>query len=238
MRKGKMNYFIEGLQGSGKSTLVERLSDKYKDILEKYSKIREDIEGHTVSEGTHKVVCYTKIITDISGFYKELEQYEIYNGNLELKEFEEIVLSRFLKWDGKNQIFECSIFQNIIENLMLYLELTDEEILGFYKKIAQALSNKDIKILYLNLEDIQAGIEIIKKERSDDAGNELWFPLMIKYLEDAPYSKKHNLKGMEGLISHLERRKALERRIIQEIFDNVTFVLTAKKYDLDLYFNK
>jgi signal recognition particle GTPase len=26
-----MNYFVEGLQGSGKSTLVGKLSDKYKD---------------------------------------------------------------------------------------------------------------------------------------------------------------------------------------------------------------
>jgi thymidylate kinase len=28
-----MNYFVEGLQGSGKSTLVKKLSEKYSDYL-------------------------------------------------------------------------------------------------------------------------------------------------------------------------------------------------------------
>ena len=28
-----MNFFIEGLQGSGKSTLVQKLADKYKDCV-------------------------------------------------------------------------------------------------------------------------------------------------------------------------------------------------------------
>ena len=29
----EMNYFVEGLQGSGKSTLVNRLSERYPDCL-------------------------------------------------------------------------------------------------------------------------------------------------------------------------------------------------------------
>ena len=79
-----MNYFVEGLQGSGKSTLVQRLSelnpdctavregdyspvelawcaymneDKYKEILDKYSDIRSEIEKKTHSEGDKRIVC-------------------------------------------------------------------------------------------------------------------------------------------------------------------------------------
>lgn len=41
------------------------------------------------------IITYTRIITDIPDFHKELEQYEIYNGLKSKAEFEEIVLSRF-----------------------------------------------------------------------------------------------------------------------------------------------
>ena len=40
------------------------------------------------------------------------------------KAFEAVVLERFGNWNGEGQIFECSMFQNIIENQMLYLEFS------------------------------------------------------------------------------------------------------------------
>ena len=135
-----------------------------------------------------------------------------------------------MKWDGQGQIFECSIFQNIIENQMLYLTMTDEEILDFYGRLKQILSGKQYQIIYLDVDDIRSTIEVIKKERSDENGNELWFPLMVRYIEESPYAKEHSLHGMEGLLTHLERRKALEHRIINEIFKDETIV--AKNYKL------
>ena len=78
-----MNYFVEGLQGSGKSTLVKRLSEKYSDymesfegdyspvelawcayvdketygmILEKYNDICSEIEEKSVEEDDHMVI--------------------------------------------------------------------------------------------------------------------------------------------------------------------------------------
>ena len=255
----KTNYFVEGLQGAGKSTLLQRLSDKlenykvfregdyspvelawcayvteeqYGKILVRYDCLKDEIADKTVVEGEHRVICYTRILTDVQGFHKDLEQYEIYNGNLDRESFEKVVLSRFAAWNGTGQIFECSIFQNIIENQLLYLMMTDEEILDFYRKLGEVLADKPFKILYLDVEHIREGIEIIRKERSDDKGNELWFPLMIKYLEESPYGKKNALRGMDGLIAHLERRKALEHRIIKEVFPEHAVILKAKAYEL------
>ena len=143
-----------------------------------------------------------------------------------------MILERFSKWTGKKQIFECSIFQNIIENQLLYLCMTEEEIMSFYRKVKQVLDNKEFQILYLDVEDIHNTIEIIRTERSDENGNELWFPLMIRYIEESPYGKEHHLKGMEGLLTHLERRKALEHQIIDEIFSKNTIMLKSKNYEL------
>ena len=254
------SYFIEGLQGSGKSTFVRHLSqklkeyevfhewdyspvelawcayvtgDQYEDILKKFPDLKEEIINKTVAEGNRKIICYTQILTDTEGFYKDLEQYEIYNGNLDKKQFEDVILKRYADWTGKNQIFECSVFQNIIENQLLYLMMSEDEIVGFYRKLKAVMQGKTYKIVYLDSEDILRDIEIIKKERSDDEGNELWFPLMIRYLEDSPYGKKHSLHGMDSLIAHLERRRNLEHRLINEIFMDHAMVLKAKAYDLD-----
>lgn len=101
-----MTYFVEGIQGSGKSTLVKLLSEKcpdhkvleegdyspvelawcaymgmedYRAALEKHTSLRPEIEAKTHFEDDHAVVCYTKIRTDDRNFYQAMEKYEIYN---------------------------------------------------------------------------------------------------------------------------------------------------------------
>lgn len=254
------SYFIEGLQGAGKSTLQRKLSDRlpeytvfregdyspvelawcaytteeqYQNVLARYPMLAEEIKGKTVLEGEHKIICYTQILTDVSDFHRNLEKLEIYNGNLDRESFEKVILERFGRWNGVGQIFECSIFQNIIENQMLYLLMTDDEILDFYRRLKKVLADKPYRIVYLDVEDIPAAIDIIRKERSDDAGNELWFPLMVWYLEESPYGKAHGLTGLDGLLGHLEKRRALERRIMGEVFGENAVVVRAKEYSIN-----
>ena len=120
-----MNYFVEGLQGSGKSTMVRKLSelnlgytavregeyspvelswcayvnsDQYEEILNRYPDLRSEIEGKTYSEGNKKIICYTKITTDKRAFYQDLEHYEIYNNRVPFDNFRSIVLERYRKW--------------------------------------------------------------------------------------------------------------------------------------------
>lgn len=96
------NVFVEGIQGMGKSTLVNAISkefpqyhvcrewdyspidlawctwmtkEEYENILEKYKEIQEEIVKKTVEEHGHYVISYLQVITDIPNFHKDLEAY-------------------------------------------------------------------------------------------------------------------------------------------------------------------
>ena len=257
-----MNYFIEGLQGSGKSTLADRIAKKYPDytlfregdyspvelawcayvteeeyrsVIDKYSDIRTLIEEKSHTENDHKVICYTQVITDIPGFYKDLERYEIYNGRRSFADFKEIVFSRYKRWNGEKMIFECALFQNIIEDMILYRDASDQEIMDLYTELGEILCDRDFHILYLETENIAGNLCVIRKERSDDKGNELWFPLMLEYFDNSPYAVKRGLSGEQELINHFTHRQELELRICREIFPDKVTVLRSKNYtDKDL----
>ena len=96
------NVFVEGIQGMGKSTLLNTIlttypeiqviregdfspvdlawctwmsKDEYEKVLNKYAPLRDEINKNTVRENNHFIISYTKIITDIPGFHKDMEQY-------------------------------------------------------------------------------------------------------------------------------------------------------------------
>ncbi len=257
----KVNYFIEGLQGSGKSTLTTNMvkkhteltavregdyspvelawcsyvsHDKYNEILDKYSGIRTSIEEKSHIENDHVIICYTQIITNIEGFHKDLEQYEIYNGQIQFDEFKKIVLNRFERWNGKDMIFECSLFQNIVEDMLLFRDVSDDEIIRFYEEIENVLRDKEYQILYLETENVSENIDIIRKERSDEHGNEMWFPLMLGYFNESPYAKNKGVSGEEALLKHFLHRQELELRICKEVFTDRYKVLKSKKYEFYL----
>ena len=190
----------------------------YQEILEKYGSIREEIEKFSVKEGDKIIICYTRIITDIPGFHKDLEQYEIYNNRRSFEEFKSIVLGRFERWDGDKQIFECSLFQNIVEDLILFRKMPDDEIIDFYREIRRALDGREFQIIYLKTEDVAANIDVIRKERSDEQGNELWFPMMCEYFNTSPYAVERGLSGEAALLEHFVHRQELELRICREVF--------------------
>ncbi len=252
-----MNFFAEGLQGSGKSTLVQRLSEQrpdypvyregdyspvelawcawltgaqYRKIEEKYASIRPLIREKTVREGPRYVVCYTQVRTDAPGFYGEMERYEIYHGLVSWEEFAAIRLGRFEKWTGNNSISECALFQNTVEDMILFREKTDEEILSFFRRVGDALRGKPFHIVYLKTEDVKGTLDAIRKERADDQGRELWFPMMCAYFDASPWAKARGVGGEEGLLSHLAHRQALELRICEEIFPGRFTVLPSKGY--------
>jgi GTPase SAR1 family protein len=253
------NIFIEGIQGSGKSTLLNQLQKRlpdykayregdlspvelawcsymtiqqYEKVCNRYQDIASEIEAHTATEGDKKITAYTQILTDIPGFHKSMEEYEIYNGRVSYPEFKDIIFRRYSSFQGNGNIFECSFFQNSIECMMLFYQMSEKEIKDFYLEAYELLKSKNFRLLYLDVKDVALTIETIRKERVDTKGNELWYPLMIRYLSESPFGKAHNLKNFHGLIYHLKRRMKLEKSILDLIGKDV-LVLDSKNYEMD-----
>ncbi len=254
------NIFIEGIQGMGKSYLLQKISEKipefyvcregdyspadlawcaymtpkeYQGILNQYETLANEISANTVLEGSHYVVCYTKIITDLPGFHKNLEQYEIYNGAIPPKEFEDLIISRYRRFSGSGYLLECAIMQNILENLMLFLQYQDDEILAFYEKLFHVMHKDRFRLVYLYSDRIEDHIKIIQKERADGRGNQLWYELVMSYLASSPYGRVHGYKDFDDLTAHLAHRQRLELRIIREIFKDHARIFPAKQWETD-----
>lgn len=254
-----MNIFIEGLQGTGKTTLLNNLSKKYPEykayregdvspvelawcsymkeedynrILEKYDYCRKEIEAKTMREGEYYITAYTQVLAENRSFYEEMEAFEIYNARVDFKTFHDVIMGRYRAFEADNNIFECSFFQNSIESMMLFYEMEDEEIVEFYREAYEILKHKNFRMYYLDSERIRENILQIRKERSDEQGNEMWYPLMLGYLKESPYGQSHGYRDMEDMIAHFERRRALELRIIGEVIGAECTVLAAKEYDV------
>ena len=121
--------------------------------------------------------------------------------------------------------------------MMLFYEMSDEEIFEFYKKAYNILAQKNFKLLYLDSEYIRENLLHIRKERCDDEGNEIWYSLMLSYLSHSPYGVTHNYSNMDDVISHFERRRELELSIIKKVIGGDAIVLQSKKYLEEDLFN-
>lgn len=254
------NIFIEGLQGTGKSTLLQNICEKmpeyhvcregdyspielawctwmtgeeYGAVLEKYSGIQDEIAANTVQEGRRYIISYTRILTDIPGFHKDLERFEIYNGRKTFHDFEEIILSRYAGFSGAGYLFECSFMQNIIENLILFYQLSDEEILAFYRRLYGMIKKDEFLLLYLYSDKIEENTKAIRKQRTDGQGNELWYGLMMEYLVQSPYGKQHGCQNFDDLAAHFRHRQQVELRVIREVIRECAVILPAKEWDIE-----
>ena len=254
------NIFIEGVQGMGKSTLVSHLSgalaqlrvcregdyspvdlawcawmtpDAHAAQLERFAALKDEIFRNTVCEGEHRIVTYTKIRTDDRSVYKAFEDYEIYNGRKTLEEFKRIVLARYAAYRETDGLFECALFQNIIEELILYHQLSDNEIVAFYRELWKVIDEKRFLLLYLYSDKVESSIETIRRERCDSQGNEVWYQMMMEFLAQCPYGRAHGCGTFEDLAAHFRHRQQVELRIIREVIGSRAVVLPAKRWALD-----
>ena len=257
----RRSIFIEGIPGTGKSTLQTRLAqevqgyrvyregdpspvelawcgyltrEQWEGTLLRYPEFAGQIREQTRVEGERYLVAYTRILAEKRAFYEEMERYEIYNGRVDFQTFHDVIMKRYQAFSGEVSLFECSFLQNSIETMMLFYEMEEDDILAFYEEAYGILRQKGFGLVYLDTDEIRSGLLQIKKERSDEDGNEMWYPLMLNFLKTSPYGKSHGYEGLEDVAEHFERRRRLEMRILAEILKQDCLILRARSDLSDL----
>ena len=224
---------MEGDYSTVELAWCARMSEaRYSEVLEQWKDLQDQIRSRTHKEGDYRIVCYTRVRSEDPEFYHQLENYEIYNGRTTFEEYKDIVLTRYRNWQGNNNIFECSLLQNAVEDMILFRDLSDDAILEFYKEVRSALEGKEYEIWYIESPDIEKNLGIVRRERTDKDGNEIWFNMVMEYFINSPYAEKRSLKNSEDLLAHFQHRQALELRICRELFSEKLTVIRSKAYSL------
>lgn len=254
-----LNIFIEGIPGTGKSTLLDGLQEnfpeyhfyyegdispvelawcsymtheQYKMAIKDWPQLEMKIVENSKNEDSHYIVSYTRIHTDNHDFYRYMEQYEIYGGRRNIQDFSKIIFKRLRKFNETGNVFECSFFQNIIEELMLFAEYDDLQILDFYSKFITNILD-DFLVIRLISTDIENSIKQIKEERINEQGEEIWYHLMMHYLNQSPYGKSHNYKNFDDMLKHFHRRISIEKRISNELLHKRCIDVESKNYHIE-----
>lgn len=265
LRMNKRNIYIEGIPGSGKTTVLDRLGERltgyrlyhegdispaelawcaymtkadYEEALLALPGMAQAITEHTMQEGEHFIVAYTKIHAQDMAFYQYMERFELYGGRRDLEQFKKIIYGRTAAMEGSGYLFECAFFQNVLEELMLFSQYEDVQILEFYKEWMTFIDMESFFLIRLKTSNIRESILHIKEERVNGQGEEEWYSLMLSYLQQSPYGMRHCFRGLEDVIGHFERRMDLEDKIMDILPEKNRINIESKNYDLEWLLRK
>ncbi len=193
------------------------------------------MEAFSRREGQRIILPYTRVHGD-AAFFADMEAHEIYNGRIPSEKFRKIILGRYEAYRGEAGLFECSFLQNTVETMLMFYLMPEEDILDFYREAFERLRNRGFVLVYLDAADIRRNLSAARKERVDEAGNEVWFRMMLDYLRSSPYGRANGIDGIDGidgLVACMEHRQRIERRILTEIVGDRAILLPEKAYSLD-----
>lgn len=233
-----MNIFVEGIFESDRINLIKTIlkenksysaflkndispiglsycaymnEEKYNYFLEKYPNYAFEIKRNTYYSYNdfHYTIAYNKMKIDDINLYKELASFSLYDGKYDPKEFLEIVREKFSCYYGYEKVFESSLFENVIDELLLYSDYSDEDIVEFYEELVKNFNFKYF-IYYIEPDDIKSSI--IEKY------NEEIIEVMIRYFKTTKYGKDYNVNSLDDLVKYFEKRIDIEKIILSRVF--------------------
>lgn len=190
-------------------------------LLLKYHNIESDIRENMHVEGDYAIIAYMQVKTTDKGFYKELENYEIYDNRVTSDVFNNLLYNRwriFGKLAAEKDvlnIFECTFLQNNVNELMNFKLSNKVAIQNHLNILLSGVEMLSPVLVYLSQPNVRETIERVAKERIFTDGR--WVDMIIAYSENTPYGQLHNRKGFDGAIQTFEERKQIELDIIKSL---------------------
>lgn len=206
-------------------------------VLAPYESFRDEIDKNTHIEDDYAIVSYTQVKTENKAFFKDMESHEVYDNRVPFEVFETLHRKRWsafceqAKPKDEITVFECAFLQNHVSELLL-LQLADIEAMKqYFNTLIHTVIELSPVMIYLSQPDVKETIQRIASQRVFEHG--AWIDGFIHYTENTPYGKLHAIKGFDGVIQSLEKRKSIELEIIKSL-PIETIVLENPNYNWEI----
>jgi len=215
-----VKLYVEGdLHPADMAWCALMTNEEYKEICDSYPWYVQELGQNKNVWNGYVIVAYTKIQNLDSKLYNYFESKEVYDGRKDIETFCGVNENRWRKF-GKQatgiNIFECSLLQNSVNELLLF-RCADEDALSRYiGKLISCVENLKPVLIYLNV-DTKSAIKRATMERVDIDGNRVWESRITEYVTKSPYGIKSGLIGVEGMYKYFEIRKQIELNIIEKL---------------------
>jgi hypothetical protein len=260
---------IEGIPGSGKSTIAQKTGEylsargiktkvytegqlhpvdlawcayipfaHFESIMSLYPQYGETLRGKMRIENKHVIIAYTQSGIKDPDFCRLLESYEVFSGRTGFNVFTELFLKRWGNFAKKEEnsdeisVFECAYLQNQLCELIYFYQMDESNIEKYMLSLMDTVKNINPIMFYLNQPDIAEHLRCLADERVNENGEKDWLRQVILYTENSPYGQMHNLKGFEGVIKGLEKRKQIELNLIKKL-PLKTYIIENPDYNWD-----
>jgi len=150
--------------------------------------------------------------------FKELQAFKAYEGRLDAHDFMHLIKNRIQHFvdtaleNEKTYIFESVIFQQILNELVLFSDYTPDDMVASILEIEKILKPLNPIIFYLKPDDLKAQIDKVAQERLSDS-YELypdWIDWMVEYVKNSTYGQRNFVKNREDLMAYFTYRKEIE----------------------------
>ena len=181
---------VEGLPGSGKSTVSKMIADALNGC---------GVKTLWFDEGGEHPADYADY--DFPDF--ETERVKI------LDKWRSFVKNRE---KGAVYVFNCVLIQNPITETMMRFGMEEKDTQDYINQIAQIIKPLSPAIVYIDVNNVKATLDSVLAERGES-----WLDAVVGYHTNQGYGKANGLCGYDGYIKCLEERKKREEKILDSV---------------------
>lgn len=181
---------VEGLPGSGKSTVSKMIADALNGC---------GVKTLWFDEGGEHPADYADY--DFPDF--ETERVKI------LDKWRSFVKNRE---KGAVYVFNCVLIQNPITETMMRFGMEEKDTQDYINQIAQIIKPLSPAIVYIDVNNVKATLDSVLAERGEG-----WLDAVVGYHTNQGYGKANGLCGYDGYIKCLEERKKREEEILDSV---------------------
>lgn len=220
---------------------TQELATIYKHYPAYQEVIEKNMSMERIEEKDYAVIAYTAfdIAKEDSSLFSLLESYEIYDGRVNADTFMGIHRKRWERFANQRvnrdeiNIFECTFFQNAINELLLFDKKKEADIERYLRSIVKHIKQLSPVLIYLEHEDLEASLTQISEERINPETKEReWEKRVAEYIEQSPYGKVHGYTGVSGMHQYFADRYVMERNLLEHLADKMeVYVVQNDNYE-------